>query len=223
MEIHTQLKNNDFTKRGLILFLVSELASLYLNYSNQFNPLPSLSNNSAKPSASYSTKNARSFPPWIWYGVTAWTAGSCISQCPSTPRCCHTKGPLLVLFSCIYPQVKSQFWMKQRLQGLLIQYQRITKSYALLQELWSVGWSVSLATARSSVLSAQHKLLPNLQQAGTQMQLKESTERNHRASTLLGMRLLDRNHETMQFSNQHFGYFNRGQHLHIKPNNLFQP
>lgn len=73
------------------------------------------------------------------------------------------------------------------------------------------------------MLSAQHKLLPNLQQAGTQMQLKESTERNHRESALLGMRLLDRNHETTQFSNQLSGYFNRGQHLHIKPNNLFQP
>lgn len=34
---------------------------------------------------------------------------------------------------------------------------------------------------------------------------------------------VDRNHKTKQFSNQHLGYFNRGQHLHIKLNHQFQP
>lgn len=69
-KFHILLKNNDFPKRGLILLLVSEHTSFYLSYSNQFNSLPSPSNNSANPSASYSTRNARSFSPWIWYGVT---------------------------------------------------------------------------------------------------------------------------------------------------------
>lgn len=131
-EFHVQLKNNDFTKRDLILFLVSEHECLYLSYSNQFNTLPSLSNNSANPSASYSARNARSFSPWIWYGVTAWTGGVCISHCSSLLCCCHAEGPLLVFFWCIYPKVKSQFWMKQRLWGVLIQHHgmgcKLTKS-----------------------------------------------------------------------------------------------
>lgn len=55
------------------------------------------------------------------------------------------------------------------------------------------------------------------------MQCKESTGRHHRASALLEMGLVDRNHKTKQFSNQHLGYFNRGQHLHIKLNHQFQP
>lgn len=101
-----------------------------------------------------------------------------------------------------------------------MQYQRMVckliKSRALLQELCSVGWCVSLGSARSSVLPAQHKLLPKLQQAGTRKQSRESTTGQVPCwgwGCWTG---------TKHFSSQHFGYFTRGQHLHIKPNNLFQ-
>lgn len=202
------------------LFLVSEYAFLYLFYSNQFNPLPILSNNSANPSVSYSTRNARSFPHEYDKEWQPELQGAAFPTAPPPPLLPWQRSPACA-FWCIYPKVKSQFWMKLRLWGVLVQHQRIgcmlSKSCALLQELWSAGCCVCLTTASSSVLSAQHQLLPNLQQAGTQMQLKESTEREElQGKCSSGCGAVGQGPWNHAFSNQHFGYFNREQHLHIK-------
>lgn len=97
---------------------------------------------------------------------------------------------------------------------------KLTKFCAILQWLWPVCLRVSPAAAAALHSVPSGKMLPSLQKAGTQTQRVESTDggQRNRASSLLGVQMLDSNHSTAQRSNQVFNYFNRGQHLRIKNN-----
>lgn len=106
------------------------------------------------PGASSSTRNAGSLSPWKWYGVTVWTAASCICHRPPV-SCCScvllTHLPKTRIFSILTDtEIPGSFSTTSKKQRC-----KLTKFAARSQWLWSACLCASLAAARSAALCAQ--------------------------------------------------------------------